>query len=245
MKILGIETSSNIGSVAVCDNDFVIDEQSFGEGMRCGKHLMPAVKSIFEKNGLKPKDIDLISISVGPGSYTGLRVGITCVKTLSYALKKPVIDIPSMDVIVQNVRVKYDCICPVIDAKRKLVYACIYKYAPEDQLFFHANPKHSHLTQPIKGDLTSVNLWESVSELLIISPNDIVNKLPKKTLVFGDGVSCHTEIFENGNMLIGNNDMGIPKASIVAMLGKYEYAKGKRCDINALSPIYLHKPGVE
>ncbi|MGR3178437.1 MAG: tRNA (adenosine(37)-N6)-threonylcarbamoyltransferase complex dimerization subunit type 1 TsaB [Candidatus Anammoxibacter sp.] len=242
MKILGIETSSNIGSVAICDNDFVIDEQSFGEGMRYGKHLMPAVKSIFEKNDLKPKDIDLISISVGPGSYTGLRVGITCAKTLSYALKKPVIDVPSMDVIVQNVRVEHKCICPVIDAKRKLVYAGIYKYSSDDQLFFSSNTKNNHLAQPIKDDLISVNLWESVSDLLIISPNDIINKLPEKALVFGDGVSRYVEIFENGNMLIGDSDMGIPRAFNVAMLGKYEYEKGRRCDINALNPIYLHKP---
>lgn len=242
MKVLGIETSSNIGSVAICDGDAVTAEQSFEEGMLHEKELMPALKSAFEKSCLKPKDIDLISVSVGPGSYTGLRVGITCAKTVSYALKKPVIDVSSMDVIAQNVRVEHKCICPVIDAKREMVYACIYEYSPDNQMRFRSNVKHNLPALSAKDESMSINLWKRVSELLIISPDEVINRLPEGTLVFGDGVPRYVKIFEKRNLLIGNDDIGIPKAYIVAILGRHAYKKGRRRDINALKPIYLQKP---
>ena len=69
---------------------------------------------------------ELAAVSIGPGSYTGLRIGVTCAKTLAYGLGKPVIGVPTLDVLAENIKDDVKHICPVIDAKRKRVYACIY-----------------------------------------------------------------------------------------------------------------------
>jgi tRNA threonylcarbamoyladenosine biosynthesis protein TsaB len=144
-----------------------------------------------------------------------------------------------MDVIVQNVNVEHKYICPVIDAKREMIYACIYEYFPDNQLHFRTSTKSNLSTHLAKDRPLSVNLWKRVSELLIISPDEIINILPEGTLVFGDGVSRYVKIFEKGNLLTGNNDTGTPEAHIAAILGRHAYERGKQCDINHLKPIYL------
>jgi len=99
MKVLGIETSGNVGGVAICEDKHVIITKGFGAGMQHGKELIPAIRTTLHEIGWKSGDIDLIAVDVGPGSYTGLRVGVTCAKTMAYALNKPVIDVPIFDII--------------------------------------------------------------------------------------------------------------------------------------------------
>ncbi|MDO8141498.1 MAG: tRNA (adenosine(37)-N6)-threonylcarbamoyltransferase complex dimerization subunit type 1 TsaB [Candidatus Brocadiales bacterium] len=111
MKVLGIETSGNIGGVAVCENKHVIAAKNFS-GMQHGKELIPAIRTTLHEIGWKPRDIDLIAVNVGPGSYTGLRVGVTCAKTLAYALNKPVVDVPIFDIIAENYAMGAIPICP-------------------------------------------------------------------------------------------------------------------------------------
>lgn len=245
MRVIGIETSSKSGSVALCVDRTVVAGCAFETGMVHGKELMPAIKSIFDEHSLMPADIDLIAISVGPGSYTGLRAGIACAKILSYALKKPVIDVPSLDVIAQNVKDKHKYICPVLDAKRGQVYACIYKYSANPCVPFHPYRKDDSLLKQQTSeclDLLGLGLWEKMSGLLIISPQELANTLPEGTCVFGEGVTSYMSIFKKKGLLIKNGDISIPKADVVAILGEFAYEGGRRCDMNTLQPIYLRKP---
>ena len=122
MKVLGIETSGNVGGVAICENKHIIITRDFGAGMQHGKELIPAIRITLHEIGWKPADNDLIAVDVGPGSYTGLRVGVTCAKTLAYALNKPVIDVPIFDIIAENYAIGSIPICPIIDAKRTKVH---------------------------------------------------------------------------------------------------------------------------
>ena len=242
MKVLGIETSSDVGSVAICDEENVVFEQSLNRGMRHGKELIATIKSLFDKNNLKPNDISLIAVSVGPGSYTGLRVGITAAKILSFTLQKPVIDVSSMDVLAQNIKERYKFICPIIDAKRKMVYVNIYEYFSEDQLrFFYVGDRNGIVQNDVDNKIL-FNLWRNVSGLMLISPYEIADKLQQGTVVFGDGVLRYTEIFANKGLLIENSVLGIPKASTVAVMGKHAYENGKKCNVDSLKPTYLRKP---
>ncbi len=126
MKVIGIETSGSIGSVAVCNDDTIVGRKTFGRKLNHGKEIVSSLKTIFDEIKWEPNDVDLIAVSIGPGSYTGLRIGITCAKTLAYGLGRPVIDVPTLDVLAENVRDDVKNLCPVIDARRKKVYACIY-----------------------------------------------------------------------------------------------------------------------
>ena len=243
MKILGIETSGEIGSVAVCDGSSVIAEKSFKRGMRHGKELLPAIKEILEEAGLGLNGVDLIAVDVGPGSYTGLRVGVTCAKTMAYALNKPVIDVVSLDAIAQNMQNSYDHICPVIDARREMVYACIYGPVSGESLPLFKKSVCSLDKEALNDDHRfAINSRERVSELLLVTPDTLLPMIPQGTLLFGDGVSRFQTVFQDNDLLRGDDSLWIPRAFAVAALGKLLYENGKRCRIDQLAPLYMRRP---
>jgi len=214
MKVLGIETSGNVGGVALCENKHVIIAKDFS-GMQHGKELIPVIRTTLHEIGWKPGDIDLIAVDVGPGSYTGLRVGVTCAKTLSYALNIPAIDIPIFDIIAENYAISSIPICPIIDAKRNHVYACIYK-------------------------LEGIRR-ERLSEFLVIQPEKLLAIIPKPVIIFGDGVTPYKGIFQQKDIIIDEMEHVKPKAEYVALLGERMYESGHRCEIDKLLPLYLRR----
>jgi tRNA threonylcarbamoyladenosine biosynthesis protein TsaB len=220
MKVVGIETSGSIGSVAACDGNTVVGRQTFGKASNHGKEIVSSLETVFNEVKWKPEDIDLIAVSIGPGSYTGLRIGVTCAKTLAYGLGKPVIDVPTLDVLAGNIKDDVKHICPVIDAKRKRVYACIYS---------RNNSKNKRTT-----------------DFLIITPGELKDILPESTLIFGDGVAPYKEIFAQMKVtIIEDEKPGIAEAVDVARLGLERYEQGERCEINELVPLYLRKSEAE
>ncbi len=249
MKVLGIETSGNVGGIAICGDKHIIVTRGFGTGMHHGRELVPTVKTVLNEIGWKPGDIDLIAVDVGPGSYTGLRIGVTCAKTFAYALHRPVIDIPVFDIIAENYRAEnHDHItlppshtseignlfqgdiltregyylCPVLDAKRNHVYACIYKFIP------------IHLEQ---GFIQ----YQRLSEFLVIRPHDLLSILPRPVIIFGDGVPPYKDIFQQKDIFIDKEEKATPKAEYVALLGERAYESGRRCEIEKLMPLYLRR----
>ena len=215
MKVLGIETSGNIGGVAVCENKHIIVAKNFGAGMQHGKELIPAIRTTLHEIGWEPGDIDLIAVDVGPGSYTGLRVGVTCAKTMAYALNKPVIDVPIFDIIAENYAMGSIPICPIIDAKRNHVYACIYT---------------SHGIQR-----------KRFSEFLVIRPEKLLSVLPRPVVIFGDGVKPYKDVFQQKDIIIDEEGHAIPRAKYVALLGERMYESGHRCEADKLLPLYLRR----
>ena len=221
MKVLGIETSGFVGNIAVCDGNIVVARKTYGKNFSHGKEIVSTIELLFNEIKLDPSNIDLIAVSTGPGSYTGLRVGVTCAKTLAYGLGKPVIDVPTLDVLVENVEDNSaKTICPVLDAKRKSVYACIYD--------------------------RSSNENKKTTDFLIISPDSLIEILPESTLIFGDGIAPYRDIFTQKNLTIVEDEkLCIANAADVARLGLERYEQGIRCEINALAPLYLRKSEAE
>ena len=215
MKVLGIETSGNVGGVAICEDKHVIIANDFGAGMQPGKELIPAIRTTLHEIGWKPSDIDLIAVDVGPGSYTGLRVGVTCAKTMAYALNKPVIDVPIFDIIAENYAIGSIPTCPVIDAKRNHVYACIYKLEGIQR--------------------------KRQSEFLVIQPEKLLSILPRPVIIFGDGVKPYKDIFQQKDIIIDEIAHVNPKAEYVAILGERMYESGHRCEADKLLPLYLQR----
>ncbi len=224
MKVLGIETSSIIGGVAVCKNRNIIITRDFGTDMQRGKELVPTIKFVFKEIGWTLSDIDLISVDVGPGSYTGLRIGVTCAKVLAYALKKPVIGVPIFDIIAENYTTNSMPICPVIDARRNHVYACIYH---------PALASHEQTGKLIR--------WKKQSEFLVIKPAELLSLLPRPVIIFGDGVTNYKNIFQQKNIFIDKEEMAMPKPEYVALLGEMMYSSGQRCKMEELAPLYLRR----
>ncbi len=221
MKVLGIETSGFVGNIAVCEGNKVVARKSYGKNFSHGKEIISSLESLFNEIKWEASDIDLIAVSTGPGSYTGLRVGVTCAKTLAYGLGKPVIDVPTLDVLVENVKdSNAKTICPVLDAKRKSVYACVYD--------------------------RSSNENKKTTDFLIISPDSLIDILPESTLIFGDGIAPYKEIFAQKDLTIVEDEkLCVADAADIARLGLERYEQGMRCEINALTPLYLRRSEAE
>ena len=127
MTILAIDTSTDYLSLAVMRGGHIIARFHRKCAMRHSSTLIPMIDGLFKKARVKPEAIDCFAISAGPGSFTGLRIGVATVKGFSYTLKKPVVAIPTLDVIAVNARRSEGIICPVLDARKNKVYACLYR----------------------------------------------------------------------------------------------------------------------
>lgn len=220
MKTIGIETSGLVGSVALCDGSEVLAQRSFDKGMRHGKALVPSIEEMCKSLGLEPEDIDLIAVSHGPGSYTGLRVGITCAKVLAYTLSRPLVAVSTLDVLAENApRSEGGIVCPVLDARRERVYACIYRCEKD--------------------------VWRRVSEPMVVYPQKLLEELPRPALVFGDGSVKYTKVFSVDGVDFGDDDMGMAKARVVASLGRTAFDKGETIDPYQLQPLYMGIPEAE
>lgn len=126
MKILAIDTSTTSGSIALVESGKVIVKKDEERVEAHAKWLMGAIEVLFEEAGTTIKDIDIIAIGTGPGSFTGLRIGVSTVKGLSWALGKPTYGVSTLRALAMNVTGPA-LICPVLDARKKQVYAALYR----------------------------------------------------------------------------------------------------------------------
>lgn len=124
---LGIETSNSPLSIAIVKDGEVVEEIIQNDKRTHSITVMPAIEELFQKAGLKPANIDAIAVSEGPGSYTGLRIGVTIAKTLAWTLKKPLVGVSSLQVLAANGQNFDGIICSLFDARRQNVYAAAYQ----------------------------------------------------------------------------------------------------------------------
>lgn len=127
MILLAIDTSTDYLSLAVIDGEKVMGRYHRKAAMRHSTLAVPMIDKLLKTSWLKISDIDGFCIGIGPGSFTGLRIGVTIVKGLAYSLKKPIAAIPTFDAIAENAKKFKGVICPVLDARKNKVYACLYR----------------------------------------------------------------------------------------------------------------------
>ena len=128
MKILAVETSSSVASVAIVDDDKLVCEGILNNKLTHSQTLMPMVDDVFKKSELTPEDIDLFAVAEGPGSFTGLRIGVTTIKGLAHACDKPVCGVNTLEALAYNLPFCPYIIAPIMDARREQVYNAFYKW---------------------------------------------------------------------------------------------------------------------
>lgn len=132
--ILNLETSTTICSVSLSDNDTLIAVKEDANGRNHASLLTVFIEDILKKAGIKPEDLNAIAVSKGPGSYTGLRIGVSVAKGLAYGLKIPLIAIDTLEMMAKGYRMENPelekaqniLLCPMIDARRMEVYSAIF-----------------------------------------------------------------------------------------------------------------------
>ena len=124
---LGIETANAPLSVTIVKDGKVVAEVVQHIKLTHSVGAMPAVEEVMKKAGITPAELDAIAVSEGPGSYTGVRIGVTLAKTLAWSLQKPLVGVSSLKVLAANARVSSMAVCVLFDARRQNVYAGVYE----------------------------------------------------------------------------------------------------------------------
>jgi len=215
MKILAIDTSTRYLTVALADNDKISAELNSDDSMKHSSLLIPYFDKLLKKHGLELKDIDVIALSIGPGSFAGLRVGVASCKAINMALGIKIVSIPTLDVIAYNFAgEKEKILCPVIDAKKNKVYWSLYASNGED--------------------------LNRLSGYMLTEIERVAARINKSALLFGDGAKLYEEnLKKNAFIEISKKDW-LPKAASVAKLGFEKAKRGKFDNPDKLVPLYLH-----
>ena len=216
MILLAVDTSTDYLSLVILKDGRLLAKFHRKADRRHSILLVPMIDKLLKKAGLKVKDIDCFAISIGPGSFTGLRIGVTVVKGLAYALKKKIVAVPTIDVIADNAKKFKGMICPVLDARKNKVYACIYK-----------------------SDGKTI---KKLSKYMLLPLEELLKKLSKydKVLFLGDLISSPgLEIFQSRAVCRFNKDWH-PRAETVAKLGAEYFKKRKFVKAEDLEPMYIY-----
>lgn len=127
MLLLGIDTSGKTASVAVCTENAVLAQTTVYTKLTHSQVILPICKDVLKSAGLTLSDVDVIAAAAGPGSYTGLRIGIAAVKAMCFALGKPCIGISTLEALAYNVSLHKGIICAVMAARLDLVYCAVFR----------------------------------------------------------------------------------------------------------------------
>ena len=133
MKILGIDTSTPIGSVALIDGENLVAEHTLNIVQAHSSRLMPAIDTVLKWGDITVADLDGCAVGVGPGSFTGVRIGVATVKSMCYALDKPIVGVSTLEAVAYNLRWTNGVICPLFDARRSEVYGAVFEGGTEWQ----------------------------------------------------------------------------------------------------------------
>jgi len=129
MKILAIETSTLFGGVAIMDHMAgLLIEIRLNIETTHSERLMAQIDHALKQTGLTSSEIDAFAVSIGPGSFTGLRIGLSTVKGFSYAMKKPIVTIPTLDALAWHFPFSDIPVCPLLDARKHEVYAGLFRW---------------------------------------------------------------------------------------------------------------------
>lgn len=127
MKLLAYDTSSDILSIALSEDGRLIAEEAFPRFVNNSAQLAPCLQKFLRRNKIRLSDVDVLAVGLGPGSFTGLRVGITSAKVLTYSLKKKLVGVPSLEAIARSVEGYDGEVACLLDAKKGKVYSAIYR----------------------------------------------------------------------------------------------------------------------
>lgn len=220
MKIFAMDTSTLTASVAVLDEDKLLGEYTVSEKLTHSQTIMPMADSLLSSLGSSLKDMDAFAVCLGPGSFTGLRIGMATVKSFSQVLNKPVIGVSSLDAAAYNFCYAEDVIiCPMIDARRNEVYTSFYKNG------------------------------EKLIDDKAIHIDELLQELGGKKVIFcGDASKVHEDRIKSRTCeewKIAPCHLMLPKASSVAYSALKRAKKGDFDDAYTLNPVYLRKSQAE
>lgn len=219
MKILALDSSGIVASVAVVEDDVLLAEYTVNYKKTHSQTLLPMLDEVVKMTELDLNTIDAIAVAAGPGSFTGLRIGSATAKGLGLALKKPLIGIPTVEALAYNLYDTEGIICPIMDARRNQVYTGMYRF-------------ENHCLVTAKDQMAV-----SITELL-----EMLNELGETVTFLGDGVPVFRDVIAETLKVpfsFAPAHVNKQRAAAVAALGEIYYKEGKLETAVEHNPEYL------
>lgn len=220
MVILSISTSTNICSVSLVNENTIIKELSIHDAKTHSENLMPLIDELLKTTNYSLKDINYLACDVGPGSFTGIRIGIATIKAISEVHNIPISPISSLQALSYNVNISDGLICSMIDARNENIYYCTFdkNHLPIQDL------KAEHIDEALNYLSNLDNKITFVGNGAIVNKEKIIEKLSSKA------------IFHEQNDLL---------SSKVLVAARKKIEKKEYCNADELLPIYLRKSQAE
>lgn len=215
MRVLAVETSTLAGGVALLDGESVRGEYVLDVRTTHSERLMSAIDRVLSDAGWTARDLEGLAVAVGPGSFTGLRIGLSTVKGLALALGIPVAPVPTLDAMAASLPWACLPVCPVIDARKREVYTCLYRWDG-------AGMRRE---------------WE----YLAIPPDELARRLDEPVILLGDGaLAVHTPLAR-----LAPAPSRMPSPAFVGHLGLERLRAGSTVAAADLAPLYLRPSEAE
>jgi len=223
MKILAIETSTRMGSIALVEGPLLKAQHILNISATHNQRLLPGIERILADAGWSLDDLDGFAVSLGPGSFTGLRIGLSIVKGLAWATGKPLAGVPTLDALALNVSFVSHTICPILDARKGEIYTALYRQGDE-------------------------GIPQRLTSYMAIKPEELVALISETTVIIGDGLLSYGDYLkrELGNRLVlAPPHLSVIHASSVAWLGWHRLRSGESEDVSSCTPLYVRPSEAE
>lgn len=225
MKILAFDSTAKAASCAVVDDGRLLSVFNIDNGLTQSELLLPMAEDILRSLGLKFEDIDAYAVSVGPGSFTGVRIGVSLVKGIAFGRNIPCIEVSTLDALAENLAGLEGILVPCMDARRKQVY---------NALFSFENGERKRLTED-----RAISLDELADEL-----KDYIGK---HIYISGDGYKVAKDALNDAGILTAETPELLlnENAGSVAKIAYQKYLSGEYVSDSEISPTYLRLPQAE
>lgn len=233
MYILALETTGAHASVAIIDSRGEVLEKQ-GQGvLNHLQYLMPMVKELAAENKLQLSDMTAIAASKGPGSFTGIRIGVSSARALAQVLNIPTIGVPTLKAFAYNMPGYRGLICPVFDARRSQVYAGAYRW------------QNGEIREAVKGAPYSID--EFLEKVKAADQSQITcdarERVFSPPLFFGDGTKVYRERFKEDEL--APEEVRFQSAASAARLARDMMQAGQTAGYEELKPDYMRKAEAE
>jgi len=222
MLILGIEASTPVSSVAIGSEQGIVANMSLSRGRGHAEFLVPAIRHIADQAGVKMGSLAGIAVGVGPGLFTGMRVGVATAKTMAQALRIPIVGTPSIDLLAYGVRYTNRLICAAVDARRGEVFAAFYRQVPGGV-----------------QRLTDYAAWH---------PERLAGEIQargEETLYVGNGALLHREKLPHARGEFASYAQAFPSAGSLVELALPRFMREDTDALLELEPLYVRKTDAE
>lgn len=223
MRVLGIETATWTASVAIIDEALTLAEKSLPDSTSHATALFPLVNDTLRAAQVSLDDLDLIAVSIGPGSFTGLRIGLSVAKGLALAHDRPIVGVPTLEALAVAAGPRSQVLWTVLDARKREVYAAAFHCTAADGVAMIAPPT-------------------------VCSAAQLAAQLAPPCVVIGDGVDVYREVWRarlGSGIELQSAASVRPSGAAVARLGLRRFRAGGADAVDELEPYYVRSPDAE